>query len=381
MKISLRLAEHLGDIKRHGLLAEIEKECEIERHTVAALINNKAKYVSLDALGRVADYLVKKHNVDRNSLPAALFGRDPEHFWETLINSTDLQFCVGKRASEEWKNSEYVISSDALLLNRMLTEITHRLYRVHNGASTDKDKTQGTVHPLYPTFHLLEAPLRTITAGEPGENWENARAAAEKLYKAFHEQGTNALIALGSIKSNLVVELMFAHAFGAPPFENQDGVARPTDRRCPIMFRYRDDDPQPPACCGGLSLASKTKAPLFGIYYETENGKWQGLRWEPGSQDVGYLFYAYRPNIAQVEVACGGFSVQATTWLTQKFDHIVAELGDPQITTASIHLGLYLIQFTLRPNGEKATPNPDERDVDYRLIRLDKEVLRRRLKH
>ena len=80
MKISLRLAELLGDkVNRRGLLAEIQKECDIERHTVVSWLNNKARYVSLDALGQVADYLVKR-GANRDLLPGACWDATPSIF-------------------------------------------------------------------------------------------------------------------------------------------------------------------------------------------------------------------------------------------------------------------------------------------------------------
>jgi hypothetical protein len=177
------------------------------------------------------------------------------------------------------------------------------------------------------------------------------------------------------------VELMLAHAFAATPFVSQDHVARSKDRRCPILFRYRDDDPQPPACCGGVRLAARTPAPRFGMYFETEKGDWEDVGWDLPSQDIGYLFYTYRPNVAQVEVACGGFSARATMCLTQRLDDIAAELGDPQFISESVHVGLYLIKFTFDPNDEESTLNRDDRKFQYRVIRLDEKVLHRRLKH
>jgi hypothetical protein len=380
MKISLRLAELLGeDPNRRGLLTEIENECGIERHTVATWINNSAKYISLDALGRVAEYLIKKHGVKRETLPAALLGRDPEHFWEALASCKKLHFYLGTRGSKDWDRSNYVMSSDSILQGQMLSNIAHRFHQSNNGGTVDNNEDKESIHPFIPDFRLLKGPHRNIKPDDTGENWDEVREKAMEFYHELSKTPTSALIALGSIKANPIVELMLANAFGAIPFVNQDNVAKPRNRDCPIMFRYRDDDPQPPACCGGVKLAAKTKAPLFGMYCETDNGEWDGYGWDLPSQDVGFLLYAYWPNNVHVEVACGGFSARATICLAKKLDNITADLGAPQYISQSLHVGLYLIQFTFDPKDKNFTKDRDDRDFNFRVIRLDKEVIRSRL--
>jgi hypothetical protein len=430
MKISLRLAEQLGaDANRHGVLAEIEKHSGVERHTVASWLNNTARYVSLDALGAVAGYLVKR-GADKNLLPGALLGRDPEYFWDALASCKNLHFCLGTRVSPQWPGSDYVMSSDAHLQGRMLTEISNRVYRAngavlresrqrnqlgsirhvaarrtprgqeeaaqqekgdgqrHGAAAEAAGRQQGLAHSLFPEFNLLAGPDRRLTAENAGEEWEQSKQAAVKLYDRFRAQPSSALIALASVKVNPIVEVMLAKAFSAEAFVSQDDVAKPGERNCPILFRYREKkderwerDPQPPSCCGGLRLAAKTPAPRYGIYYETKTGRWKACVWEPASDDVAFLFYAYRPSNVQVEVACGGFSARATRCLTRKLDEITEQLGKPQFISESLHVGLYLIAFSFDPKDKNYTRDRDERECEFRVIPLDDKVLRRRLEH
>ncbi len=368
MKVSLRLAEQLGaDANRRGVLAEIEDECGVERHTVASWLNNTARKVSLDALGRVADYLVK-HGANKDLLPGSLLGRDPEYFWDALASCRNLHFCLGTRVSPEWPGSDYVMSSDAHLQGRMLTEISNR------------------AHWLFPEFNLLVGPDRRLTAASASQEWKQSKQAAIKLYDRFRAQPSSALIGLASVKVNPIVEVMFAKAFSAEPFVSQDDVAKPSDRRCPMVFRFRERkderwerDPQPPSCCGGLRLAARTPAPRCGIYYETKTGRWEACPWEPASDDVAFLFYAYRPGSVQVEVACGGFSARATRKLTLKLDEITEQLGKPQFISESLHVGLYLIAFSFDPNDKTYTRDRDDRECQFRVIPLDEKVLRGRL--
>jgi len=428
MKISLRLAEQLGaDANRHGVLAEIEKHSGVERHTVASWLNNTARYVSLDALGRVADYLVKR-GTEKDLLPGALLGRDPEYFWDALASCKNLHFCLGTRTSPQWPGSDYVMSADAHLQGRMLTEISNRVYRANGAVATEsrganEEETaqhgierrtergteeairrengggrqpgavpeaisheQRLAHSLFPEFNLLPGPDRKLTAENAGDNWLRSKRAATKLYDNFRAQPSSALIALASVKVNPIVEIMLAKAFRTEPFVSQDDVAKPRDRKCPILFRYRekkderwDRDPQPPSCCGGVRLAAKTRAPRYGIYYETKTGRWEACEWEPASDDVAFLFYAYRPSIVQVEVACGGFSARATRCLTRKLDEITGQLGTPQFVSDSLHVGLYLIKFRFDAGDTDYTRDRDDRECEVDVIRLDEGVLGGRL--
>ncbi|MGA2068497.1 MAG: hypothetical protein ABSG86_26220 [Thermoguttaceae bacterium] len=420
MKISLRLAELLGDkANRRGVLSEIQEECGIERHTVVSWLGNKARYVSLDALGQIADYLAKR-GVNRDILPGALLGRDPEYFWEALATCKRLHFCLGTRRSPQWAGSDYVMSSDALLQGQMLTEISNRVYRANGAAAAESPRPPGgesqaggragearhdqgahpsqpafqggvteqaVAHSLFPEFHLLAGPERTMTAANLGRNWAKSKAEALKLYDEFSPEACSALIALGSIKVNPLVEVILARAFSAAPFVTQDDVERPRDRKCPILFRYREEDkvfghdPQPPACCGGVKLAANTPAPLYGMYHETLTGKWEGCPWDLASNDVAFLFYAYRPANVQVEVACGGFSARATRCLAAKLQEITRKLGKPQLMSESLHMGVYLINFAFDPEDQNYSRDYDERDCDVEVIALDEKVLSTRLGH
>jgi hypothetical protein len=380
MKISIRFAEHLqGPLDRRGLIAEIEQFTGIERHTVSALLNNTAKYVSLDALARISDYLVKKHGVDPSLLPGALLGRDPEHFWEALATCEQLDFCLGTRISPEWPGSDYVMSADARLQGRLLSTISR--FATGVGTKPAKSVKEPASRGRCPNFHLVTAPDREVTVQDPGSQWPDLRHGAEQLYESLRPRKRSAVIALGSVKVNPMVELLLAQAFSATPFVTQDDVLSPQDRRCPILFRYRDYDPQPPSCAGGMELAAELPASQPGLYYETKGGSWELCPWDPASSDVAFLFYRYFPPTAQVEVTCGGFSGRATSCLTEQLEEITSELGEPQYVSEHLHLGLYVIHFTFDPADTDFDQYRDDRPFETRVIRLDDAVIARRLKN
>ena len=101
MRYEFRLAEllrHTPDRrKRPGTIKAIVEYTGLDRHQVASLLKNEAKYIPLDALSRLCDYLVEHGYASAEQLPGALFAVKPEHFWELLARRRKLEICVGVR--------------------------------------------------------------------------------------------------------------------------------------------------------------------------------------------------------------------------------------------------------------------------------------------
>ena len=120
MRYEFRLAELLGHTpdrrKRPGTIKAIVDYTGLDRHQVASLLKNEAKYIPLDALSRLCDYLVEHGYASAEQLPGALFAVKPEHFWELLaranwrfvwgsdarvrIGRLGLGGCIGRGADE-----------------------------------------------------------------------------------------------------------------------------------------------------------------------------------------------------------------------------------------------------------------------------------------
>jgi len=421
MKISIRLASLLEHVRnRRGLIAEIEKYTGIERHTVTGLLNNTVKYVSLDALAKISDYLIAVHGVNPAILPGALLGRDPEWFWEILGSCGQVEFCVGARVSPDWPGAEYVMSTDSRLQGMLLSKLSHwesrqtppESFFKENSALPDgrksgnvsasfprteefPEKPFGPIRRQHPRFHLVAAPERHIRPQNLGPQWAEITARAQHVYENSQQPSSaesslnwqedlgqgRALVALGSVKVNPVVELILAHAFGGAPFVSLDTLPKASLRPCPILFRYRDDDPQPPSFCGGTQIAADTPAPQPGIYYEAAPGQWECCPWDTETHDAAFLMYAMYPPRARVEVACGGFSSRATHCLTDKLDEIISALGEPMFSTPQIIFGLYVIEFRFSSEQAAKQPGKEPEPSEYRVLPIPEQVLSRRLAH
>lgn len=381
MKVALKLAELLqkyAEGKQRGTINAIvkglkEKGGHVERHTVAAMLNNEVKYLSVEVLGPLCEYLIDL-GVPAALLPGALFELVPGGFMEMLADSRDLAFCLGQRRHETWPGQDFVVATDSQLQSELLA----RILRCRRPADETAPQVAAGESADYHRLHqfYLTAPSER---GSP-EQWSAVCGAAREHYGWVDAQGADtALIALGSNKVNSMVELILATAFAATPFESQDDVAHPRDRACPLMFRYRQGDPKPPSCCGGSRLARDAKDAGPGIYYETKDGHWECCPCEDPSQkkratrDAAFVCYRHRPNVSQVELACGGFSGRATGALATLLDPIVRELPPPQYSGA-YEIGMFVITFEF-PAGPANPLLPPKHEV----IPLDADVIHRRL--
>ena len=384
MKISFRLAELLQqhhDLGR-GTIKRICDHTPLERHKVAALLNNQAKYVSLETMAALCDYLIERHHVDQAQLPGLLFRIEPEEFSALVANRKYLEICIGMRTEskadaealqKKSKNGRqgglgqgprrrWVMASDSYLHGIFL----HELY--------------GLGHQRLPTQpRFMEQRLVSAFGVELG--LPDARLEGQKVYDHFKEMGGDrGLLCLGSVRSNVVVETLVAENFGAPPFVSQDRVTRPTQRSCPIFFRYRDDDFQPPSCHGGVELAESEKTSEPGIYFETPGGSWSRCL-SNEQEDAALVFYVYRVPEARLEIVMGGFSGRATLCLALELRGLMGRLWPPSYDTAGLKVGAFIVRFEFA-NGKPRDPNAARRMYEpsrTEVIPLAEEVLKRRL--
>ncbi len=102
MRYSFRLAELLGHDpspkKRPGTIKAIVEHTGLDRHQVAALLKNEVKYIPLNALSRLCDYLIEHGYVTADQLPGALFAVEAENFWELLARRRRLEMVERENA-------------------------------------------------------------------------------------------------------------------------------------------------------------------------------------------------------------------------------------------------------------------------------------------
>ncbi|MDX1927304.1 MAG: helix-turn-helix transcriptional regulator [Pirellulaceae bacterium] len=355
MRYEFRLAELLGHTpdrrKRPGTIKAIVEYTGLDRHQVASLLKNEAKYIPLEALSRLCDYLVEHGYATADSLPGALFAVKPEHFWELLARRRKLEICIGVRRpdSDDAKETPWVVASDAVLLGEVLNGVTTL-------GGTDKlarSQQQSRELPTHPEL------LRQTLVWSPGNvATDEAVDRAKAVHNEFtSSSGDKALICLGSVKSNPVVEMILADTFGATPFQSEDNIATAKDRRCPFFLRYRDRDPHPPCASAGVRLSKSEDAKEPGIYYEQADGSWTFA----GGQDTALVFYIYRESLGRLEMVLSGFSGRATRLLARTLANRGEEFWPPVYQANYLQVGAFIVQY--RPS--------EEVDEQYDILRTD----------
>ena len=380
MRYSFRLAELLGHMpdprKRPGTIKAIVEHTGLDRHQVAALLKNEVKYIPLNALSRLCDYLIEQGHVSADQLPGALFAVEPENFWELLARRKRLELCLGVRRPEglDSLDGAWVVASDSVLLGELLNGVsTLGGAAKHYAGAPSNGAPQAAPHPEH---------LRQTLVLSPGQDSvEQINAQAREAYDDFsNSAGDRALLCLGSTKSNPVVELVLAEAFGCAPFQSQDTVASPDLRACPVFLRYRDDDPHPPSCSAGLKLAANSGHLKPGIYYETDNGEWDVCPWDPNSKDAALVFYVHRESQGRLEMTLAGFSGRATRLLAKFLASRAEELWPPVFSAHGLQIGAYVIQFTFNAQDVKGKDGVRaDLAATSRVIPLSKRVVERRM--
>ncbi len=189
------------------------------------------------------------------------------------------------------------------------------------------------------------------------------------------------MICLGSTKSNPVVELVLANAFGAEPFSADDAVRDPRARRCPIFLRFRTDDPHPASCCGGVRLSANTASETPGIYFEQADGTWANCSWDAQHSDAAFVFYIHRESQGRLEMALGGFSGRATRLLAKTLATRAEDVWPPNYQKHGLQVGAFIVQYSF---SQDSAPAADILRTDLvantKIIPLPAESIARRMK-
>jgi len=394
MRYSFRLAEVVGHVpdprKRPGTIKAICEYTGLDRHQVAALLKNEVKYIPLDALSKLCAYLIERGYAQAEELPGRLFGVEPEHFWELLARRRRLELCLGVRRdkADDTLDDAWVVASDSVLLGELLNGATTL------GGTAEHPPSEQTENP--PDVPIPPLPQTNRPAARPHPEylnqslvWSPGQAAslaechemAKSVYQAFCDAaGDKALVCLGSNKSNPVVEVLVAEAFGGEPYVSQDNIAQSSKRSCPIFLRYRDDDPQFTSCFGGVKLARNQTSNKAGIYYEQADGQWGCCEWDEKKQDAAFVVYIHRESQGRMEMALGGFSGRATRLLARLLARRGDEFWPPVYSDEGLQIGAFVVKFTLPSHPiEDRDLARAELHADDQIIRLDQQVIARRL--
>lgn len=356
MRYAFRLAELLGHTpdrrKRPGTIKSIVEHTGLDRHQVASLLKNEAKYIPLDALSKLCGYLIDHGYATADQLPGALFSVNAENFWELLARRGDIEIVLGVRQNApDNPESASVVASDSVLFGELLNGVSTVGGAAKHQTSDEDDENATTV----PAPDRLQQTL----VWSPGQvTLEDARARATEVFDGFVDaQGDRGIICIGSVKSNPVVELVFADAFGCTPFVTEDDVDDVSARSCPFFLRYRDSDPKPDGASAGTRLSKNEDAPEPGFYYEKDDGTWEYAGGE--GQDTALVFYLFREALGRLDMVLSGFSGRATRLLAKTIAIRGEEFWPPVYEEGGLQMGAFLVRY------DNADTQPSRDDLLY----------------
>ena len=358
MRYAFRLAELLGHTpdrrKRPGTIKSIVEHTGLDRHQVASLLKNEAKYIPLEALSRLCDYLIDNGYATAEELPGALFAVNAENFWELLARRGEIEIVLGVRENPDTHSPDNatVVASDAVLFGELLNGVSTLggAAKHHSSANTDEDGPRSVPMPDRIQQSLVWSPGRVSV--------EEAKARAAEVFDGFVDaQGDRGIVCIGSVKSNPVVELIFADAFGCTPFVTEDDVDDVSARSCPFFLRYRDNDPQPGAASAGICLSKNEAASEPGFYYEKDDGSWTFAGGD--GRDTALVFYLYREALGRLDMVLSGFSGRATRLLAKTLSIRSEEFWPPVYAEPGMQMGAYLVKYDNTDN------QPDRDDLLY----------------
>jgi len=380
MRYAFRLAELLGHTpdrrKRPGTIKAIVEHTGLDRHQVASLLKNEAKYIPLDALSRLCDYLIDNGHATADQLPGALFAVNAENFWELLARRSDIEIVVGVRQAEGSDSPEnaMVVASDSVLVGEVLNGISTLGGVAKHLANESESESPGRGSSV-----PMPDRIQQTLVWSPGQvSLEDARTRATEVFEGFVDSsGDRGIVCVGSVKSNPAVELLFSDAFGCTPFVTEDDVDDVSARSCPFFLRYRDNDPKPGAASAGTRLSKNEDAPVPGFYYEKDDGTWEYAGGQ--GKDTALVFYLFREALGRLDMVLSGFSGRATRLLAKTLALRGEEFWPPVYHDNGVQLGAYLVTY------DDAESKPSRDDLLYntggaaKIMPLPEKAIARRM--
>ncbi len=373
MRIRLRAEHFLGlDQSRHISLSELARAMGITRHQLMHLLDNDSPHINRKTLEAVCEYLVGHGRMTTANMFQRLFMVEPDSFWPMLAARQRIDFFMGVRWQKELGWDQQIVAADSVLQSVMVNRLT--------GVAAEH-RTSGTRFVRH-AQQVFNSQL-VLAWGYHGTSNAEIQTATKGLWKQFvRENADKSIVCLGSIKSNPMCDPVVARAFhNAKEFRSEDNVAHPRERHCPFVMVYREGDPHPPSCWGGVRLSKEDKKPKPGVWYECEPDRWEFFPWSR-LEDVALVYYHYEKGPQNLAMMLGGFSGRSTRCLAEMLRTGAAnDFWPPAIDTNKLSLGVFLVKFGFRPRrkNESIHVRSHDRRISTEVISLTSEVLTPRL--
>ncbi len=375
MKIRLRAEHFLGlDQPRHMALSKLARAIGVTRHQLMHLLDNDAPQLNRKSLEAVCEYLLGHGRLTPVNMFQRLFTMEPDSFWQMLAGRQRIDFFMGVRCRDEVVVDQQIVAADAVLQSVLMNRLT--------GVAAE-NRTRSTRFVRH-AQQVISSQL-VLSWGYYGTTDLELQSKAKGQWKQFAgEHADKCILCLGSIKSNPMCDPVISRAFhDARQFRSEDNVADASQRSCPFMMRYREEDPHPPSCWGGVRLSKEDKSEKRqpGICFEREPQQWDYAPWGR-LDDVAIVYYHYEKGPQNLAMMLGGFSGRSTRCLAEMLrTGAAAEFWPPAVDTNQLSLGVFIVKFAFRPprKNESDHVGSHERRKKTEVIPLPREVLQGRL--
>ena len=289
LNLSIQLNKLLQEHDRtpNGGAWAASAEAGLNRRVVTALVRGTAQEIRMHTLEGIASYLVNECHLPLREALASLFAIQPSAFWNMFGGSNDDSFKV-----RVWEG----VANDR---NHFRAEVGQRLRCLPVG-----DLQPPPAGRRGPAAAGSETALLRSYSGEERQKEVWPRPAVRTRSSATTDPP-----GLGVHRQHEVDALervRHAHTFRVKPFKPDPGDRAPRLRAVPVFFRYRADDPHPPSVFGGMELPLPAAGEQAGVAFEMEGGKWD-ICPVSDKEDVGLVFYVYRPSANTMQLCWRGF--------------------------------------------------------------------------
>lgn len=373
MRIRLRVEHLLGlDRERHIALSKLAAAIGVSRHQLMHLLDNDAPHISRRTLGAVCEYLLGHGLVSPSDMFEQLFAIEPDAFWPMLATRQRIDMNLGVRWRKQMGWDQLIVAADAVLQSVLVNRLT--------GVSAESRTARSRIRRH--AQQVINSEL-ALSWGYHGSSDAEIQSGANSRFRQFLRQHNDkAVVSLGSIKSNPLTDPLIARGFKrAKAFGSQDAVSDPGERSVPFLMVYREDDPHPPSCWGGVRLHAADRKRKPGMYYESEAGQWELAPWSL-LEDVALVYYRFLKGPQNLEMVLGGFSGRSTRCLAEMLrTGAAADFWPPVVDTNRVSMGAFIIKFTFRRRrkNEGITVRSHDRRIKTEVITISKESLESRM--
>lgn len=360
MQLEIKLREILADnnLDTHGIIQRISRGTGLRRSIISRLYHNTARNPSLDALGRICDWL-NANNVHA-SLPQVLLGQVSSKLSRALTNS-GVRVYLGEYEQQGAEGTfEWISPWDAAIHAELIRWLTE----------PDSD---GKPKPPV-SLQLVPYQISSVAGQVDSTQLQTDLNRSQEMFAARHIGGRSCIM-VASQRGNLLTEHLVSSIFGCQPFQEPVGQAR-----VPFFLSYHQRDRAVPSCFGGPGPrpgSSRRMKP--GLHYVNERGRWTHCPWVSMERDAGIVVVSREEGVdGRVDMAVFGFSGSGTAALGKYLVTEPDKFWPPYIRAGDRHVGVFICSFELI-EGELAGNTGYVQTHNPKVIPIAEKIMRKYL--